>query len=755
MPPRSGSQGPAAALSPHGDDDAVTKEARGTPRPSAAGEAQRKATSAADCRSRPGARGGSRVMPRQLQTAGLSGSRVRHPPLRQTLREGIAKVTGAQQRDEHHTQEREDYCVQRLNDPDWRRAHVSHKVPVWMSLLVVLGHRWCVAPGQVGVTFYTLKRGTTVHSRCEAESALGSLDSLLNALGLENKEYHPNAADLARFCQQALVACNLVEVCGERLAEKLKTGDFGQYTAFEGGILSHPNSDTWTYSPWGTTILPLVTRVLPFAFPFADYGTLQRVSTTGAEGILVCTRPLRPDAPPLKLESLVEQRRTNPTWAKLKEFAPEDASVLLVFLANVILGLCAKLKVGLMLLGDINTGKSTYTAIVKSGLGCQDGKDGGKDGGFCCPCVHVAPPALSAAALTAPRREIGRSADNRYNILNSVRLAWTLYRLQTVQEWPERQSIAVFNTVLGGQEDLVAVKTSQPGAQASNRTVTAAFIAQANAVASVAHASGAVAEKVYCVEFRHNQLGKAREGFPTPEDVWRLVVTAWAAGACEAPLRWLRDEHPRPPTLKELASVTSANDEGAVLAAFLGRYDVVPADQPQEGQGVETVELGGFLSSLGSDMAAGRLSLLLGAKLRSRYKSRSTNTSRHGVQFRKYFVACRRVAAPQAAVAVHPAAGKDDAASPMDASAWALSRTGSQLKLVSQHVLAAADDVPSCAQYKAIRCLNRAYIGHRKDAGLEYLTDSDWESEESLEESEESRKRMRASLADRSQAAQE
>ncbi len=309
-------------------------------------------------------------------------------------------MTHTQQRDENHTQEREDYCVQRLNDPDWRRAHVSHKVPVWMSLLVVLGHRWCVAPGQVGVTFYTLKRGTTVHSRCEAESALGSLDSLLNALGLENKEYHPSAVDLARFFQQALVACNLVEVCGERLAEKLKTGDFGQYTAFEGGILSHPDSDTWTYSPWGTTILPLVTRVLPFAFPFADYGTLQRVSTTGAEGILVCTRPLRPDAPPLKLESLVEQRRTNPTWAKLKEFAPEEASVLLVFLANVILGLCAKLKVGLMLLGEINTGKSTYTAIVKSGLGCQDGRDGGKDGGFCCPCVHVAPPALIAAALT-------------------------------------------------------------------------------------------------------------------------------------------------------------------------------------------------------------------------------------------------------------------------------------------------------------------------------------------------------------------
>lgn len=328
-----------------------------------------------------------------------------------------------------------------------------------------------------------------------------------------------------------------------------------------------------------------------------------------------------------------------------------------------------------------------------------------------------------------------------------MRLAWTLYRLQTVQEWPERQSIAVFNTVLGGQEDLVAVKTSQPGAQASNRTVTAAFIAQANAVASVAHASGAVAEKVYCVEFHHNQLGKTREGFPTPEDVWRMVVTGWAAGVCEAPLRWLRDEHERPPTLKELASVTSANDEGAVLAAFLGRYDVVPPDQPQEGQDVETVELGGFLSSLGSAMAAGRLSLLLGAKLRSRYKSRPTNTSRHGVQFRKYFVACRRrVAAPQAADAVHAAAGEDDAASPMDASAWARSLSRFELDLVSQHVLAAADDVPSCAQYKAIRYLNRAYIGHRKDAGLQYFTDSDSGSEES-------RKRMRASPADCFQAA--
>jgi len=329
----------------------------------------------------------------------LSRSRVRHPPLpAQTLREGIAKVTGDQQRDKHHTVDLEDYCLQRLNDPDWRTAHISNKVLLWMSLLVVLGLRWRTKPGDAGLTFYMLKRGTTVHCMCSAQSALWKLDSLLNAMGLESKEYHPNAAGLVSFTQLALVASNLVEVCGERFAEKLEAGDLGHYTAFEGGILSHPDSgDTWTYAPWGTTNLPLVTRMLTFAFPFADYGTLQRVSTPGAEGILICTSPLRSGAPPVKIESLVEQRRTNPTWAKLKEFAPEEARVLLVFLASAILGFCAKLKIGLMLLGGINTGKSTYTTLVKSGLG-------GQDGGFCCPCVHNAP--TLAIALT---RRAGKS----------------------------------------------------------------------------------------------------------------------------------------------------------------------------------------------------------------------------------------------------------------------------------------------------------------------------------------------------------
>ena len=107
----------------------------------------------------------------------------------QALQEAVATVTGTQERDEHHT-EREGFCVQRLNDPDWRRAHTSHKVPVWMSLLVMQSLRWCVSPGD---------NGESVHSKCSAESALETLDGLLNALGLTDKEYHPSAADLARW----------------------------------------------------------------------------------------------------------------------------------------------------------------------------------------------------------------------------------------------------------------------------------------------------------------------------------------------------------------------------------------------------------------------------------------------------------------------------------------------------------------------------------------------------------------------------
>jgi hypothetical protein len=80
------------------DDATSAADCRSRP-----GRLARDATSAGDCRSRPGARGGSRVMPRQLQTAdlgrggsrvmprelqtaGLSGSRVRHPPLRRRRR---------------------------------------------------------------------------------------------------------------------------------------------------------------------------------------------------------------------------------------------------------------------------------------------------------------------------------------------------------------------------------------------------------------------------------------------------------------------------------------------------------------------------------------------------------------------------------------------------------------------------------------------------------------------------------------------
>ena len=320
-----------------------------------------------------------------------------------------------------------------------------------------------------------------------------------------------------------------------------------------------------------------------------------------------------------------------------------------------------------------------------------------------------------------------------------MRLAWTLYRLQTVQEWPERQSIAAFNTILGGQEDLVAVKSSQSGAQASNRTVSAAFIAQSNAVESVTDAQTAAAEKVYSVVFHHNQLGKTRDGFPTPVDVWRMVVTGWAAGVCEAPLRWLQDEHERPLTLKKLAAAAegaNTNDERAVLAAFLGRYNVVPADQLPTGPGIETVELSDFLSSVGSEVTAGRLSQLLGAKLGlQHYKSRAVNTSQNGKQFRKYFVAClRRAAAPPATRAAPP-----PAASLMDASVWAAgSRRRPTLALISQHVLAAADDAPSYAQYKAIRRLNATLVHHLEEAGLPYLTDSDSSNDE-----EEPQKRQR------------
>ena len=269
--------------------------------------------------------------------------------------------------------------------------------------------------------------------------------------------------------------------------------------------------------------------------------------------------------------------------------------------------------------------------------------------------------------------------------------------------------------------------------------MSAAFIAQSNAVESVTDAQTAAAEKVYSVVFHHNQLGKTRDGFPTQVDVWRMVVTGWAAGVCEAPLRWLQDEHERPPTLKKLAAAAegaNTNDERAVLAAFLGRYNVVPADQLQTGPGIETVELGDFLSSVGSEVTAGRLSQLLGDKLgRQHYKSRPANTSHNGKQFRKYFVSCRRqAAAPPATRAAPP-----PAASLMDASVWAAgSRSRPTLALISQHVLVAADDVPSYAQYKAIRRLNATLVHHLEEAGLPYLTDSDSSNDE-----EEPQKRLR------------
>ena len=255
--------------------------------------------------------------------------------------------------------------------------------------------------------------------------------------------------------------------------------------------------------------------------------------------------------------------------------------------------------------------------------------------------------------------------------------------------------------------------------------MSAAFIAQSNAVQSVTGTHTAAAEKVYSVVFHHNQLGKTREGFPTQVDVWRLAVTAWAAGVCQDPLLWLQDEHERPPTLKTLAAAAegaNTNDERAVLAAFLGRYNVVPADQLPAGPGIETVELGDFLSSEGSVVTAGRLSQLLGAKLGlQHYKSRAVNTSQNGKQFRKYFVACRRrAAAPPATSAAPPLA-----ASLMDASVWARSRSRHRLVFMSQHVLAAADDAPSYAQYKAIRRLNATLVHHLKEAGLSHISDSD------------------------------
>ena len=268
--------------------------------------------------------------------------------------------------------------------------------------------------------------------------------------------------------------------------------------------------------------------------------------------------------------------------------------------------------------------------------------------------------------------------------------------------------------------------------------MSAAFIAQSNAVESVTDAQTAAAEKVYSVVFHHNQLGKTREGFPTPEDVWRLVVTAWAAGVCKDPLRWLQDEHERPPTLKTLAAAAegaNTNDERAVLAAILGRYNVVPADQLQTGPGIETVELGDFLRSVGSVVTAGRLSQLLGAKLGlQHYKSRAVNTSHNGKQFRKYLVACRRqAAAPPAASTAPP-----PAALLIDASAWARSPSRRKLHFMSQHVLVAADDVPNDAQYKAIRRLNATLGPHLKEAGLPYLSDSDSSNDE-----EEPQKRQR------------
>ena len=92
MPPRSGSQVSSAALSPLDDDDAVTKEARGTPRPSAARESPEekprqlqtagldrgsaRARHRVSCRLQVLAGDGSHEAPRQLQTAGLGQGRL-------------------------------------------------------------------------------------------------------------------------------------------------------------------------------------------------------------------------------------------------------------------------------------------------------------------------------------------------------------------------------------------------------------------------------------------------------------------------------------------------------------------------------------------------------------------------------------------------------------------------------------------------------------------------------------------------------